>query len=44
MVSYVLLILGLLLIGGGVFFLLMLNRKPDVWIWVGQGDDPFRQI
>jgi len=43
MVSFTLLLFGLLLIAGGAAYLLFF-RKPEVWIWVGQGEDPFKVL
>jgi len=42
MVSFILLAIGAIFIALGIMALRAKEKKPDVWLWVGHGDDPFK--
>ena len=42
MVSFILLTIGAIFIALGIMVLRAKEKKPDVWLWVGHGDDPFK--
>lgn len=42
MLSQIFLIFGFALIGVGLYLLKMNKRQPSEYVWVGQGEDPFK--
>jgi len=42
MISLIFLFLGAAMILAGVYFLRQEEKKPDTYVWVGSGNDPFK--
>ena len=42
MLAQILLILGFVSIGVGLYLMKMNKRQPENYVWVGQGEDPFK--
>lgn len=42
MLAQILLVLGFVSIAVGLYLLKMNKRQPTDYIWVGQGEDPFK--
>lgn len=43
MLSTLFLILGLFSVGFGLYLLKNKKRQPGKYVWVGQGEDPFKE-
>jgi len=42
MLAQILLVLGFVSIGVGLYLLKINKKEPVDYVWVGQGDDPFK--
>ena len=42
MVSVIIITIGMIFIAAGIIALRLKEKKPDRWLWVGHGEDPFK--